>query len=122
MRWFRTNARGCGWFALFALALQLSLSFGHVHADDFGRPHPDAIIGTTGAPPAPGSDPPSRHDHDYYYCAICAVIALAGALLLPAPPAVAVAYAPPERPPTVWVALLVPGDQPLQVRARSPPV
>jgi hypothetical protein len=105
--------------ALFALALQLSLSFGHVHADDFGRPHPDAIIGTTGAPPAPNNDPLSGHDRDH--CAICAVIALASALLLPARPAVAVAYAPPERPPTGRVALLVPGDQLLQVRARSPP-
>ena len=34
MRWFRANARLSGKIALFAMALQFVLSFGHIHAED----------------------------------------------------------------------------------------
>ncbi len=36
MRWSRINRRWGGRLALFALALQLGLSFGHIHAEDLG--------------------------------------------------------------------------------------
>ena len=35
MRWFRTNRRFAGTLALFALALQFTLAFGHIHLRDF---------------------------------------------------------------------------------------
>ena len=31
MRWFRSHKQAWGWVSLFALVLQLGLSFGHVH-------------------------------------------------------------------------------------------
>jgi hypothetical protein len=31
MRWFRSNVRSGAWFALVAMALQLALTFGHLH-------------------------------------------------------------------------------------------
>src|SRR5690349_24567587 len=34
MFWFRFHPRFCSWVALFALAIQLVLSFGHIHLDD----------------------------------------------------------------------------------------
>ena len=44
MHWFRSRMRSCGRLALFALALQMVLSFGHMHRDDLGLP------------PLPGTD------------------------------------------------------------------
>lgn len=38
MTWFRSNSRASAWTALFALALQLYLSFGHIHPDDIYGP------------------------------------------------------------------------------------
>jgi hypothetical protein len=35
MGWFRSNRGGVAWLALFALACQLMLSFGHFHAGKF---------------------------------------------------------------------------------------
>jgi hypothetical protein len=38
MGWIRSNRRPSAWAALFALALQLYLSFGHIHPDDIYGP------------------------------------------------------------------------------------
>ena len=38
MNWFRSNIQSCARLALFALALQMAVSFGHVHGDDLGLP------------------------------------------------------------------------------------
>ena len=94
MRWFRTNAKFGGRLALFALALQFVLSFGHIHAED--------IYGPNGAPPrasaaAPGvvtaglrlekplpANPSSKHHDDF--CDICATIALLNNSFTAAPP------------------------------------
>jgi hypothetical protein len=38
MGWIRSNRRPSAWVALFALALQLYLSFGHIHPDDIYGP------------------------------------------------------------------------------------
>ena len=43
MRWFRTRSRWGSCLALVALALQLALSFGHIHLKDvLGEPHSSA--------------------------------------------------------------------------------
>ena len=86
MGWFRSRSRLGSWLALFALAFQLALSFGHVHLDrgvrGFGHPPvvasvPAAIDATAALDPA-GKDKPALADD---YCAICALIHLAGALV-----------------------------------------
>jgi hypothetical protein len=84
MRWIRGRRKGGGWLALFALTLQLALSFGHMHAEDFVRASHGLTIVTQG-----GADAPRDVDHDHLGCATCATVHLAGTLLLPAPPAVA---------------------------------
>jgi hypothetical protein len=80
MRWFRSNRKTGGRLALFALALQFVLSFGHIHREDIYGTAPAAAAPTTAAltsvdrlPSAP-SDPSSKHTDDY--CAICATISL----------------------------------------------
>jgi hypothetical protein len=83
MRWFRSNIKHGSRIALFALAIQFALSFGHFHA-----------VAAEAAPGAVGQSiqhqqPASDHDSDQRpgdSCAICAVMAMANAVLFAAPP------------------------------------
>jgi hypothetical protein len=71
MRWFRSSRRPWGWLALWALALQLGLSFGHVHGTRGDHP---AAAPTTTADASNASDTGDSSDTDY--CATCAILAL----------------------------------------------
>jgi hypothetical protein len=78
MRWIRSNLRGFARLALFALAVQVVVTFGHVHLDGLvGSVHgAQAIAGQTASSPAksPGNGPHGTADLD---CPICALIQLA---------------------------------------------
>ncbi len=75
--------------ALFALLLQLFLSFGHIHADGLVAGHggPVSVAGVPSENPATPDDPASD-GLAHHACAICASMALAGTLVLPTPAAV----------------------------------
>jgi hypothetical protein len=116
MKWLRTNIRRISHVALFALAIQLVLSFGHFHgiATQAGP-----SIQSTLQLPASGHDP-DQHPNDV--CAICAVVALSGMAVAAAPPALPL-------PPTIEPARLTidaPFAHPRSARAafqsRAPPV
>lgn len=82
MKWLRSNIRHGSRLALFALAVQLALSFGHFHG--------------VAAQAAPGmrqtaqpQQPASDHDSDRQSndgCAICAVVAMANTVTFATPP------------------------------------
>jgi hypothetical protein len=78
MHGIRARLRLSSFLALFALAVQLALSFGHVHLDELSGRAPAQIekLATAGAPTS--SDRPEHADG---YCAICAIIHLAGTLV-----------------------------------------
>jgi hypothetical protein len=80
MRWFRTNRGTSGALALFALALQIALAFGHIHLRDFAGV-PGVVVAHATAPD-PASDHNNGHSTDDY-CLICAAAKLAGTLVLP---------------------------------------
>jgi hypothetical protein len=87
MRWFRTNRIFGGRLALFALAVQLVLSFGHVHVHGIGHSAPvvlASVHGSAGAP-APTQNKPDSDD----YCAICATISLLSGSVAAMPPLLA---------------------------------
>jgi hypothetical protein len=102
MKWFRKHIKTGSQLALFALAIQFALSFGHFHgiaaqaapAIQTGLSQADlAYIGTVAAPDraseAAQKQAPSNPDTDQQpadACAICAVIALASNLLFATPP------------------------------------
>jgi Protein of unknown function (DUF2946) len=103
MNWFRSNIKRGSWAALFALAIQFGLSFGHFHgiaaqaAPAIQSGPTQTESSTTDRLAAPdvavsGSarqQPASSHDSDHQpgdVCAICAVIALANAVLFATPP------------------------------------
>ena len=99
MRWFRSHRFKVAWLALFALTCQFLLGFGHVHLDRFAGNSSNwaisAIAGKAVAAPAgkvtiadlptsPRQKNPSGLGDDF--CAICASISLAGALVVPDAP------------------------------------
>jgi hypothetical protein len=78
MRWFRTNRRASGTLALFALALQITLAFGHIHLRDSAAAPGVSLAQAraTAADPTTG-DHNTGHSTDDY-CLICASTNLAG--------------------------------------------
>ena len=99
MNWFRKHVKTGSRLALFALAIQFALSFGHFHADvaraapalQTGLADADrAIAATLVAQEAPSeaAQQPAGHDTDQKAsdCAICAVLSLANNFLFATPP------------------------------------
>ena len=88
MIWFRSRIRSGAQLALFALAFQMAVSFGHMHRDDLGLPplidagqtHFDAGAHTA---PAQGHRQPTAPDD---YCPICASMALIATAIPSLPP------------------------------------
>jgi hypothetical protein len=102
MKWFRSNIKHGSRLALLALAIQFALSFGHFHGvaaqgapaiqsgQTQSNPYytggllaPDAVSRAGQQQPASDRDS-DRHPNDP--CAICAVMALANAVLFATPP------------------------------------
>ena len=98
MKWFRSNIKHGSRLALFALALQFLLSFGHFHAVAAQAVQPDTApfelshangltasdtAGVTERQSPSGGDPDPRTNDP---CAICAVVALANSVLFATPP------------------------------------
>jgi hypothetical protein len=101
MNWFRSNVKRVSRLALFALAIQFLLSFGHFHGSsaqaaptlvDANQPglHDTALAGASheGAARPVGLKTSSDRESDGQPtddCAICAIMALANALVVATP-------------------------------------
>jgi hypothetical protein len=116
MRWWRAHDGWLARLALFALLLQLALSFGHVHSL---RTDAAALA----APAAATTDPTGGHpDPDESYCANCAILSLLSGGHVAAAPAIAT--------PAFQIAALTPiATDPVRLtachdsyRSRAPPV
>jgi hypothetical protein len=126
MNWVRSTIRPFARLALFALALQIVVSFGHMHPDDLGLPSlatahcadfpsgvAQVLTGPTDRDQYPSSDD---------YCPICASMALlaAGAPSLPpvivAPPLISRVLSSPA------ALYLVATQTILSFQARAPPL
>src|SRR4030095_14957201 len=78
MRWFRSNLRSAGWFALVAMALQLALTFGHLHLRISSAASAQLAAKAAGTPPD-GSSLPTKPRVADEHCAVCTLIQMAGA-------------------------------------------
>jgi hypothetical protein len=90
MRWLRTNRRFGSSLGLAALALQLVVSFGHIHLEGIGGGAP----ALSSAQPPTSQPSPVQHpanDTDDY-CPICAVMHLASSSFLPDAPQLPLAF------------------------------
>ena len=80
----RMSRKWGGCLALFALALQLILSFGHVHAGDLGLAAPAEAVASHAQASANNDGSPSpRDDGAHDICAICIALSLSATSLLP---------------------------------------
>jgi DUF2946 family protein len=102
MKWVRSNIKRGSRLALFALAVQFALSFGHFHgAAAEAAPtiqsgpvrsdvsHANGLAAADAVSELAQQRPASNHDSDRQQsdaCAICAVIALSNAVLFATPP------------------------------------
>jgi hypothetical protein len=77
--WIRSQRRPAALLALFALALQLAASFGHIHAEQLSRP---VNVATLAAPTVPASDDQADHA-----CDVCVTVAQLSVAHAPPPPA-----------------------------------
>ncbi|WP_426610803.1 DUF2946 domain-containing protein [Bradyrhizobium sp. McL0616] len=95
MKWFRSNVRHGARLAIFAMLVQLALTFGHSHW--FAQAAPlaqsqlsDSAKGIASIDRAalqkPSPAAPDREQPGDDNCAICAVIALAGTVMSATPP------------------------------------
>ena len=99
MKWFRSNVKTGSRLALFALAIQFVVSFGHFHAVAAQAIQPDTApfelshanglaapdaVGESAQQPSPSTPDSDQQQSDP--CAICAVMALANAVLFATPP------------------------------------
>jgi hypothetical protein len=130
MRLIRSNVTFGAWCALFALAVQLLLSFGHVHLDGGGRDAagtvrlalqiPAALPDAPALPTPPGHHGPNGAHGDF--CAICALTHLAGTLVPASSPALPLpaVFGPAPTPLRADRALAATPLLPFQ--ARGPPI
>lgn len=97
MKWFRSNIRHGARLALFAMLVQFALTFGHSHWFAQAAPLAQASLQQTDSangvaaidraaiqkqsPAAPDREHPGEDN-----CAICAVVAMAGAVISATPP------------------------------------
>ncbi len=101
MKWFRSHIEHGSRLALFALAIQFALSFGHFHGvaaqaasaaqsspAQFDLSYADGLATPVAVAKSAQQQAPSSPDSDQQgdVCAICAVIALANAVLFATPP------------------------------------
>lgn len=77
MRWIRSNIRGFTRLALFALAVQFAVTFGHVHLDGPGSAQAAAIDQTAAASAGVKGKAPKSQGAADFDCPICALIQLA---------------------------------------------
>lgn len=121
-RWARGRGRrGGAWLSIAALLLQLLVTAGHFHAEDFGfLAGPSAEAAVVGSSGGPGGDKAGALAHDD--CALCISLQLASSTALPD-------IAPFAAPPEFFAELRLPPEQPrrtvtpyLLFRTRAPPV
>jgi hypothetical protein len=116
MKWFRSNVKFGSQIALFALAIQLALSFGHFHG--IAAQVAPSIQSTEQLPP-PSQDS-DRHPDDV--CAICTVVALASTAMAAAPPALPIPQAFELTHPPMDAAFVHPRSARAAFQSRAPPI
>jgi hypothetical protein len=124
MRWFRDHIRQGSWFALIALAINLALAFGHIHASDgSGTERAGSLIAAIAAPQGDGTtqNHPADHPADYL-CPICMAAAAMGTALAPAPPALPVEFADATIDHAIEQTTAVPQPPRAAFRSRGPPI
>jgi hypothetical protein len=124
MRWFRDTLRQGSWLALIALAINLGLSLGHVHAID-GRVSGRGIA--TAAASIASPDHGHKQGHPYHgdtddLCPICRAATAMASALASAPPALPSKFANVTIDRTVEPVFALAEPSPAAFQSRGPPI
>ena len=131
MKWFRRHIKTGSRLALFALALQFVLSFGHFHvhaaqaASSIQALVDVAHVLDSSADAASERQPPASHDDhqpSHEPCVICAVVSMANQIALATPTALPLPEAVELLSLPASAAPARPSVQRASFRARAPPV
>ncbi len=87
MRLIRNNVRHGSWLALIALAINLALSFGHIHVVP-GRSSPGVLASALGVTDSDGTKGHSNNGQPDYLCPICVATSAIANALASAPPVI----------------------------------
>jgi hypothetical protein len=118
MRWFRSNVRSGAWCALVAMALQLALTFAHVHLRVTSTAQLAAIALPDGSSSPTKPKPRIVDEH----CAVCTLIQMAGAAAPAAAASLPLPYLFTSAPLTIGVEHQPATSPPLHFQARGPPI
>ena len=124
MRWFRDHIRRGSWLALVALAINLGLSFGHIHAID-GKGLQHRLASQVAAVVAPDDgQTPGTHDGGPadLLCPICMATSAIGHALSSAPPALPLALAEAPIDQTIEHVIGLPQRPRSGFQSRGPPI
>jgi hypothetical protein len=122
MHWVRANRRFGGWLALAALALQMAVSFGHVHLDAVHRTAPLVAMAAASAQAAPPPQTPQPQNDADDYCAICASIYLTTTSVTPQAPQLPVPFGGERVARSFVVAFDVVEPRRARFQSRAPPL
>jgi hypothetical protein len=86
MKWFRSNIRHGARLAMFAMLVQLALTFGHSHWLAQATSLAQASIQQSASVEKQSPGGPDREQPGDDNCAICAVVAMAGTVVSAMPP------------------------------------
>jgi S1-C subfamily serine protease len=123
MRWFRDTRRQGAWLAQIALAMNLGLSFGHIHAID-GKVSGHRLV-TVAAIASPGHGQNQGHHDDGqadYLCPICMAANAIASALASTPPALPAEFVNVTIDRTIVSTLALVEPQRAAFRPRGPPI
>ncbi|HLJ00959.1 MAG TPA: DUF2946 family protein [Bradyrhizobium sp.] len=120
MNWFRDHIRRSSWLALIALAINLGLSFGHLHAHDGAglRSLSSAAIAASDEQGTKGHQDGDQAD---LFCPICMAAGAIGHALTSAPPVLPILFAQSAIDPTCEDVVSIPQPPRAAFYSRGPP-
>jgi hypothetical protein len=124
MRWFRDTRRQGSWLALIALAINLAVSFGHIHTID-GNVSGRGIAALAASIASPGEGQKQSHpDHDHadYLCPICMASTAMANALTSTPPALPLEFDNVTIDRTIEPVLALVEPPPAAFQPRGPPI
>jgi hypothetical protein len=121
MNWFRAKVRQVTSLALLALAINLALSFGHIHLEGFRGGETNAGVLLSAIAHDKSGQPDKHHGHPDDLCPICMARAALGTGLAAAAPVLSLDFAYVTLEPAFGAELAVPQRPRANFQSRGPP-
>jgi hypothetical protein len=122
MNWFRAKTRQVTSFALFALAINLALSFGHIHLEGFRGSETNVGVLLSAISHGKGDQPVKHDGHPDDLCPICMARAALGTGLATSPPVLLLGFAYVTVEPTFVAGVAIPQRPRANFQSRGPPL